>query len=92
MYSGESAGGNLAAVVIAVNLDTVYTPVEDRVSVIGAALAYPITNMGVETHSYQQYGAMNGMLTTGENCVCVFVLHVYVVCYVCVCMRECVCS
>lgn len=62
--SGESAGGNLAAAVVARNLDTDYVPVEDRVSVIGTLLVYPGTSGNFSLPSFTKYATYSGILTT----------------------------
>ncbi len=61
LFTGESAGGSLAAVITAVNLDPQFTPVEQRVSVIGVALAYPGTLCYVHCDSLK-HDSIGGIL------------------------------
>lgn len=62
--TGESAGGNLAAAVVARNLAMVAE--EDRVSVVGVVLVYPPTAANFQTESYVKYARFNGILTSAE--------------------------
>lgn len=64
--TGESAGGNLAAAVVARNLDTEFTSHVDRVSVAGVALVYPPLAANFETESYIKYGRYSGILSGAQ--------------------------
>lgn len=64
--TGESAGGNIAAALVAYNLDTRYVKLDDRASVIGVMLVYPPVAANFSTDSYIKHARFNGKLTTAE--------------------------
>jgi len=69
LVAGAGAGGNLAAAIVAKNLDLKVTPIEERVSVIGLMLVYPsLASLDVPTHvgSYEEYDNLNGFMTTRQ--------------------------
>ena len=64
--TGESAGGNLAAAVVARNLDTNFVAVADRVNVVGVALVYPPLAANFYTESYVKYARFSGILSGAQ--------------------------
>lgn len=69
MVGGEGAGANLAAAVVARNLDRQYIHFDDRVSVIGLLLVHPPLAMHTDTaegSSLAEYSDLNGLMTSTQ--------------------------
>lgn len=68
MVGGEGAGANLAAAIVARNLDLKFVHINARVSVIGLLLVHPPLTMHSETDtgSYAEHGTLNGLMTTTQ--------------------------
>ncbi len=69
MVGGEGAGGNLAAAIVARNLDRDYVHFDDRVSVIGLLLVHPPLAMHsdiAEGSSLAEYSDLNGLMTSTQ--------------------------
>jgi len=68
MVGGEGAGANLAAAIVARNLDVKYVDFDSRASVIGLLLVHPPLAMHSEadTGSYAEHGTLNGLMTTTQ--------------------------
>ena len=60
---GSSAGGNLAAAVVALNYDVSQTPVKQRASIKGLVTIYPPLEHGVLRDSHFRYSQVNGLLS-----------------------------
>ena len=69
MVGGEGAGANLAAAIVARNLDRDYVHFDDRVSVIGLLLVHPPLAMHTdlaEGGSLVEYSDLNGLMTSTQ--------------------------
>eukprot|EP01032_Pedospumella_encystans_P022463 gene22463-25448_t len=69
MVGGEGAGANLAAAIVARNLDRDYVHFDDRVSVIGLLLVHPPLAMDTdmaEGGSIVEYSDLNGLMTSTQ--------------------------
>ena len=69
MVGGEGAGANLAAAIVARNLDRDYVHFDDRVSVIGLLLVHPPLAMDTdlaEGGSLVEYRDLNGLMTSTQ--------------------------
>ena len=64
--AGESAGGNIAAVLTAHNLDTQFVPVQERAGIIGSFLIYPAVDIGGVYPSHEKYSDFCGILTKAQ--------------------------
>lgn len=64
--AGESAGGNIATVLTAYNLDTQFVAVKDRVGIVGSFLIYPAVDIDGQYPSHDTYADFCGILTKSQ--------------------------